>query len=112
MTILNWDERETSTSSAVGEPIANCEAKIMDDDGINEVSIGHRGELWIRSPNVMKGYWRNPQATKDTLTHDGWLKSGDIAYVDEQGKYFIVDRKKVNNSARLNHYFANSFTRN
>jgi 4-coumarate--CoA ligase len=43
----------------------------------------------------MKGYWRNPQATKETKTDDGWLKTGDIAYVDDQGKFYVVDRKKV-----------------
>jgi len=53
-----------------------------------------RGELWVRGPNVMKGYWRNPKATAETLTSDGWLKTGDIAYVDDRGNFFIVDRKK------------------
>lgn len=43
----------------------------------------------------MKGYWRKPEATKETKTEDGWLKTGDIAYVDEENKFFVVDRKKV-----------------
>jgi 4-coumarate--CoA ligase len=79
----------------VGELNANCEAKIIADDGVTELGLNQRGELWIRGPNVMKGYWRNPKATKDTLTSDGWLKSGDIAYVDDNGQFFVVDRKKV-----------------
>ena len=67
----------------------------MNDDGTAEVPQGERGEIWIRSPNVMKGYWRNEKATRETMTEDGWLKTGDICYVDEQGFFYIVDRKKV-----------------
>lgn len=75
--------------------MANCEAKIMDEEGINELPDGTSGELWVRSPNMMNGYWRNAEATENTITPDGWLKTGDIAYVDSDGKFFIVDRKKV-----------------
>lgn len=67
-------------------------------DTETEVEIterGERGELWVRGLNVMKGYWRNPQATQATISPDGWVKTGDIAYVDDQNKFFIVDRKKV-----------------
>lgn len=67
----------------------------MADDGKTELGLNERGELWVRAPNIMKGYWRNPKATRETLTEDGWLKTGDICYVDEYGKFFIVDRKKV-----------------
>ncbi|TKA74163.1 hypothetical protein B0A49_04642 [Cryomyces minteri] len=66
----------------------------MTDDGLTEVPQGERGEMWVRAPNIMKGYWNKPEATKETLTEDGWLKTGDIAYVDKHGKFFIVDRKK------------------
>ncbi|RVX67124.1 hypothetical protein B0A52_08367 [Exophiala mesophila] len=92
---LGWDDRQTSTAASVGELLANCEAKLVNEDNETEIkSRGERGELWVRGPNVMKGYWRNPKATKDTITSDGWLKSGDIAYVDETNKFYIVDRKK------------------
>ena len=70
---------------------------IMAEDGLSEITgrgPDARGELWVRAPNIMKGYWNKPEATKDTLTPDGWLKTGDIAYVDEEGKFYIVDRKK------------------
>jgi 4-coumarate--CoA ligase len=85
-----------ATSGAVGELNANCEAMIVADDGSEVTARGPdaRGEIWVRAPNVMKGYWRNPKATAETKTSDGWLKTGDIAYVDEDGKFFIVDRKK------------------
>jgi 4-coumarate--CoA ligase len=71
------------------------EAKILDGHGI-EVGLGERGELWIRGPNIMKGYWRNLKATADTLSTSGWLRTGDIAYVDDVGRFYIVDRIKVN----------------
>lgn len=95
--VLGWNPTETSTSNSVGELNANCEAMIMSEDGISENTArgpDARGELWVRGPNVMKGYWRNPEATLETKTPDGWLKTGDIAYVDEKGKFFIVDRMK------------------
>jgi 4-coumarate--CoA ligase len=84
-----------SESFSVGEVLAQCEAKIvLDDEGKIEAPQGERGEVWVRGPNVMKGYWNKPEATKETLTSDGWLKTGDVAYVDEEGHFFIVDRKK------------------
>ncbi|KAK5053038.1 hypothetical protein LTR84_002012 [Exophiala bonariae] len=98
---LGWDDREKSTGASVGEVFANCEAMLVDAENEEESESGteitksyERGELWVRGPNVMKGYWRNPQATKATITSDGWLKTGDIAYVDDKKKFFIVDRKK------------------
>jgi 4-coumarate--CoA ligase len=84
-----------SPSFSVGELLANCQAKIvLDDEGKVEAPQGERGEIWIKGPNVMKGYWNKPEATKETLTADGWLKTGDVAYVDKQNHFFIVDRKK------------------
>ncbi|EPS25210.1 hypothetical protein PDE_00142 [Penicillium oxalicum 114-2] len=93
--ILGWDPRETSTSASVGELNANCEAKIMADDGVTEITERNkRGELWVRGQNVMKGYWRNSKATKETKTEDGWLRTGDVTYVDDDGKFHVVDRMK------------------
>ena len=66
----------------------------MSDEEV-EVLDGERGEIWVQCPNNMKGYWRNPKATADTITKEGWLKTGDVAYRDKQGYYYIVDRKKV-----------------
>lgn len=73
----------------------NCEAKVMDFSGKQEASVGRKGELWVRGPTVTKGYWRNPDLTKDRLTTDGWLKTGDVAKCDEEGKFSIIDRVKV-----------------
>lgn len=91
---ITWDPSETSYSNAVGELMPNVEGMLVDEDE-KEVAPLQRGELWVRAPNVMKGYWQKLEATRETLTRDRWLKTGDIAYLDENGKIFIVDRKKV-----------------
>lgn len=83
-----------AVDATVGELNPNIEAMIVDESG-GEVGVGERGEFWVRGPNVMKGYWRKPEATRETLTQDGWLKTGDIAYRNEEGFIYIVDRKKV-----------------
>jgi long-subunit acyl-CoA synthetase (AMP-forming) len=84
-----------STASSVGELLANCEAKIVaDEEGKVELPQGESGEIWVRAPNVMKGYWNKPEATKETVTPDGWLKTGDVAFVDKENQIHIVDRKK------------------
>ncbi|PYH98589.1 acetyl-CoA synthetase-like protein [Aspergillus ellipticus CBS 707.79] len=92
--IMGWSPTENSYTASVGELNPNCEAKIMADDGVVELGRNQRGELWVRGQNIMKGYWKNPQATKETKTEDGWLKTGDIAFVDDDGKFHVVDRKK------------------
>lgn len=90
-----FDPSKYSNSFSVGELVPNCEAKIvLDDEGTVEAAQGERGEIWVRGPNVMKGYWNKPDATKETFGPGGWLKTGDVAYVDEEGHFFIVDRKK------------------
>ncbi|KAF2652775.1 4-coumarate-CoA ligase-like protein [Lophiostoma macrostomum CBS 122681] len=84
-----------SGSSSVGELLANCEARIVaDDEGLVELPQGESGEIWIRAPNVMKGYWNRPEATRETITPGGWLKTGDVAFVDKDNQIHIVDRKK------------------
>jgi len=77
---------------SIGKPLPGQEIKILDDDG-NEVPQGETGELCVRGGNVMKGYLRKPEANAETL-RDGWLRTGDMAYMDEEGYFFIVDRKK------------------
>jgi long-subunit acyl-CoA synthetase (AMP-forming) len=65
------------------------------EDGMIELGRNQPGELWVRGLNVMKGYWGNKKATEECLTSDGWLKTGDVAYIDDHDKWHIVDRKKV-----------------
>jgi 4-coumarate--CoA ligase len=68
---------------------------LVKENGEEVTRPGETGEFWIRSPNAMKGYWQNPKATAETITANGWLKTGDIAYRDEEEKWYMVDRKKV-----------------
>jgi len=79
----------------IGVLLPNLQARLVDDDE-NDIkpSPENRGELWIRGPSVMKGYLNNPKATKNSITPDGWFKTGDIAIVDDEGFFSIVDRKK------------------
>ncbi len=79
---------------SIGPLIPNTEAMIVDTATGQPLSVGERGELWIRGPQVMKGYLNNPAATAATLDADGWLHTGDIGYADEHGFFFIVDRLK------------------
>jgi len=69
------------------------ELKLLDDDG-NEVPMGQRGEIAIRGPQVMAGYWQRPDETAKVMTADGFFRTGDIGTVDERGYFKIVDRKK------------------
>ena len=93
-TVSSFDPTLRSDSNSVGSPVSNIELKFMNVEGTAEMNRGEPGEIWIKAPNVMKGYWRNEKATKSTLTPDGWLKSGDIGYYDENDYVYIVDRKK------------------
>jgi long-chain acyl-CoA synthetase len=77
---------------SIGVPVRGVEMKLVDDDG-KDVAEGEVGEIAIRGENVMKGYWGREDATEEAI-HDGWFLSGDMAKQDEDGYYFIVDRKK------------------
>ncbi len=78
----------------VGQPVPGTSLKCIDDQG-NEVAVGERGELCVRGPQVMKGYWKRPDASKDAFTEDGeWFRTGDVGIIDEDGFVSIVDRIK------------------
>jgi len=77
----------------IGVPISSTDVKILDDDG-KEVALGERGEIAIKGPQVMQGYWNRPEETAKVMTEDGFFKTGDIGVVDERGYFKIVDRKK------------------
>ena len=77
----------------IGLPISSTEGAIMSEEG-NFLPAGETGELCIRGPQVMKGYWQRPEATDEVLNADGWLQTGDIALMTEDGYFKIVDRKK------------------
>ncbi len=80
-------------NGAIGLPISSTECKIIDEDG-NTLPIGESGELCIRGPQVMKGYWNRPEETAKVLDAEGWLRTGDMARQDSKGYFYIVDRKK------------------
>ena len=83
----------TAYSGNIGLPMPNTELVLLDDDG-NEVPLGTPGEIAIRGPQVMAGYWQRPDETAKVMTADGFFRSGDIGVVDERGYFRIVDRKK------------------
>ena len=80
-------------NGAIGLPISSTDACLMDDDG-KLVPLGEAGELCIRGPQVMDGYWQRPEETEKVIDAEGWLHTGDIAKMDAKGYFFIVDRKK------------------
>ncbi|WP_434695648.1 long-chain-fatty-acid--CoA ligase FadD2 [Pseudomonas sp. Z1-14] len=82
-----------SRLGTVGLPVPGTLMKVINDDGV-ELPLGERGELCIKGPQIMKGYWNKPEATAEVLDSEGWFKSGDIAVIDPDGFVRIVDRKK------------------
>ncbi len=85
----DYENRPTSCGTAV----AACDIKIMNLEGTRELPRGEVGELWARGPNIVKGYWNKPEATAATFV-DGWVKTGDLARMDDEGFCFIIDRAK------------------
>lgn len=80
-------------TGAIGLPIPSTDAKIIDEAGA-EVALGEVGELCVQGPQIMKGYWNRDDETAKVLSADGWLRTGDMARMDETGYFYIVDRKK------------------
>jgi long-chain acyl-CoA synthetase len=79
----------------IGMPLPDTDAKLVDvETGSREVAVGESGELAIHGPQVMKGYWNRPEETARVITRDGWLLTGDVAVMDADGRFKIVDRKK------------------
>jgi long-chain acyl-CoA synthetase len=80
-------------TGSIGLPISSTEAQIFDDDG-KEMALGEVGEICIRGPQVMEGYWQNPEETAKVMLPGGWFRTGDIGRIDENGFFYIEDRKK------------------
>ncbi|XP_076669257.1 uncharacterized protein LOC143369328 [Andrena cerasifolii] len=83
-----------STSGSCGVVSADCEIKIIEPKVGRALGPNQSGELWAKSPAISTGYYKNPEATKDVIDEDGWVHSGDLAYYNEKGEIFIVDRLK------------------
>ncbi|MDW2245344.1 AMP-binding protein, partial [Vibrio sp. 1287] len=80
-------------NGSIGLPVPSTEVRMVDEEG-NVLPNTGTGELQVRGPQVMQGYWQRPEATKDTINEDGWLSTGDIVKFDDEGLLHIVDRKK------------------
>jgi long-chain acyl-CoA synthetase len=78
---------------SIGTPVGGVEMRVVDKDGVT-VPDGEVGEIAIRGHNIMKGYWNKREATAEVLSADGWFRTGDMGRVDDDGFYYIVDRKK------------------
>ena len=89
---FNRPDRERKPGS-IGQPVGDIEMRLAGDDG-KDVPPGEVGEIVVRGSTVMSGYWNRPEETARTIDEDGWLRTGDMARVDEDGYFFIVDRKK------------------
>ena len=92
VTTQNVGEDYVRKPESAGLPIPVCDLRVVDPFG-KEVPAGEVGELWIKGPNVVKGYWNKPEATAQSFT-DGWLHTGDVGRIDEEGFVFILDRAK------------------
>ena len=88
-------DRETALAKigSIGRVLPGVEVRVVDENGDN-VLRGDSGEIWVRGPNVFRGYFEDPRATERALTPDGWLRTGDVAVVDEDGFLYLVDRAK------------------
>ena len=86
------DHPERLTSA--GTLVPNAEMRVVDPDTLEDVPTGEQGELWFRTPQLMKGYHNKPEATAEAITEDGWFRSGDVGRVDDGGYIFVEDRLK------------------
>jgi long-subunit acyl-CoA synthetase (AMP-forming) len=88
------DPNEPVQDATTGILLPNVEAKILDESG-NVLPLNQKGDVYIRTPFVMKGYLDEPTHTAQTVDEDGWIKTGDIGWINERGMFYIVGRRKV-----------------
>jgi acyl-CoA synthetase (AMP-forming)/AMP-acid ligase II len=89
--IKKWDKWDKPTGS-VGNLLPSMAIKFM--NGEDEVQAGEQGEIWIKGPNICKGYYKNPKATAESINREGWYRTGDVGYIDRHSNIFITDRMK------------------
>jgi acyl-CoA synthetase (AMP-forming)/AMP-acid ligase II len=90
---LHTGEDYLNRPTSAGPPVAAADLEIRADDGVTPLPVGSIGELWARGPMIVAGYWNKPEATAETFV-DGWVRTGDLAKIDEEGFLFILDRAK------------------
>ncbi len=91
---VHRDDSRPDRLISAGQPSREVEVRVVDTDTLAEVPVGQPGELWFRTPQLMKGYHNKPEATASSITEDGWFRSGDIGRVDSDGFIFVEDRLK------------------
>ena len=91
--VINSGEEYVAHPDSVGRPVVGCDLRVVDPASREDVATGHIGELWVRGPNVVRGYWNKPKETAASFT-DGWFHTGDLGYVDGDGLVYVVDRLK------------------
>ena len=93
-THVTSDTTRGNKSGSIGQPVSNTECRIVDPATGEDVTPGQDGEIWVRGPQVMRGYLNCPEATRATIDDEGWLHTGDLGHVDSDGDVFVVDRLK------------------
>jgi acyl-CoA synthetase (AMP-forming)/AMP-acid ligase II len=93
ISVCRHDDPPEVVAGTCGHPLEGVDVRIVDDEGV-DVATGTPGELLARGFNVMAGYFEDPESTAEAITPDGWLKTGDIGFVDADGRIHITDRKK------------------
>jgi fatty-acyl-CoA synthase len=88
------EDRIKEKPTSVGFPVFHCDTKLVEPDSNEEVKQGEVGELLLKGPHIFSGYWDEPEETKKTIEDDGWVHTGDLVKIDEDGFYYIVGRKK------------------
>jgi acyl-CoA synthetase (AMP-forming)/AMP-acid ligase II len=91
---MHPEDAGTPPPGSVGVLHANTECRLVDPVALRDVAAGERGEIWVRGPQVMKGYLNRPEATAEMITPHGWLRTGDIGTIDDDGYLYVVDRLK------------------
>jgi fatty-acyl-CoA synthase len=87
------NEEQIKRLGSVGQPVPCVEIQVCDDNG-HELPVDEKGEIWIRGPNTVKGYFKDPEQTRENFSANGFWKSGDIGFIDDKGYVYLVDRKK------------------
>lgn len=91
---VDSNDRGIRKFGSCGRLLPGCEARVVDVTSKRDLDVNETGEIWLRGPHIMKGYWNQPAANGETLMDDGWMKTGDLGYFDSGGHIFLVDRLK------------------
>ena len=88
------NDRAKRKLGSCGQLLASIQAQVIDTDSLKPLGVGEAGEIWLRGPQIMQGYWKQPAATSEALVGEGWMRTGDLGYFDVDNHVYIVDRLK------------------